>query len=316
MAEVSLVIEISALEESPAKALASADALFDRGLIDSVHIVRQGAHLAPSMLANHHYPIIYHTDGSLDPRKVKQTAVVRAPADMEFSVAAFEQIVSDMREGAGRYSSYAVGSLTVIEYEHDLFNNFFYGYLLVVCVLDYLRSALNLSRYPLALDLRGSYLSRTFPDRVVETRPSPWRWGFFSSIYPTRRMDGGCFVIPELRDLGLRYVRRVIYTHPYLGPGLWMLFLGAYAYLLAPGELALLLSTRGLTTWSIWNAARIVQLLFVSYVAYQEIFGAPNYMLVLYVVAFPFYAMTFPLIYLFSRYTVPRHRPSFSNRAK
>lgn len=315
-AEVSLVIEMSPFAESPAKALASADAVFEAGLIDEVHIVRQGNYLAPALLAKHKFPVIYHTDGVLDLRKLKHMAMVRTPGDLEFSRAAFERILEDMRAGAGRYFNYAVGSLTIIHYEHNFFTNFFYGYLLVLGVMDYIRSALNLSRYALSFDLRASYLMRSFPDRVVELRPSRWRWGVFSSIFPTRRMDGGCHLVPEERDMGLRFVRRAIYTHPYMGPGIWMAFFAAYALLVAPGEAQLLASGKELLSRSVWNLARIIQLLLISYVAYQEIYGPPNYMVIVYVVAFPFYVMTFPLVYVMSRFMKPRHRYSFDNRQK
>lgn len=278
-----MVIEVSPFGEDPTPALESA-----QGIFDDIHITCHGGETPP--LAN----VTYHANGALDATKIKNMSIVRVPADLRFRREAVDQIHRDMDKFYSSCEHYAVCSTTNLASD-----SIWYGFLIVILMLDTLRSIVSLFQYQRTCDMRAAFVHRTYPDRVYEARPSTLRWWLFTGILRTRRLENTCAQQPiRPDDQGFRFVWRTIYTHKTMGFGLlWTLGFLLYYYLFS-----LVFYSLGV----IWLALHLLNYFCVAYLVHQYLLTNNAPILIVQVLLFPLYLTLFPLVYLFCRFMPPR----------
>lgn len=284
--QVSLVIEVSKFNENPLPAWNSGKELFD-----DIHIVcHGGVYSFPN--------VTYHSNGVFDPTKAKHLAIIRVTADTRFTSAAVDQLKQDMQVYHESCEHFAVSSTTVLDYP-TLFGSFWYGFLLVILMLDTLRSIASVFQYQRACDMRASFLHQTYPGQVYEATPPRLRWLFFTRMFRTRRLDGACSQYPEDADQGFSFVWRTIYTNRNMKLyGIkWIFGFLMYYYLF---------SIIFFSTGAVWVYLHIINYLFVAYLTQQYIITPYWWMLVLQVIIYPIYLTVFPIVFLLLRIIPPR----------
>ena len=322
---MSLVVERSAFGESCAPAVDSLRAF--RGKVYDVHVEGPGAVDKETLDA------IRRESGALevqsaprvDPTSLRCDAVVRMAADVTCTRGAVECLLRDMRTKSHRYDHFAVESTVVCERGSGFLGELTYGWLLVLMVLDTVASILTAKGAHRSVDLRGTILYRTYPNRVYVPRRRWWTWLLFTRVCYARYIEDACAQTPDPADQGAALTWRSIRTHATGAWGfMWLTDMLMYYYVfaipwwtfLAPSAkndlLATLLSPRDFAA-VYWLSPLAINMLLVVYVAHQWLVVPRSWLLALQVFLYPLYLTTFPLVYLVARWIPPRPRAVAKN---
>lgn len=310
----SAVISISAARESPKRALRSI--IENHGYFADVHIVKHGYNSQEVLYNGYETDIRLLTElklapqwhSSLDTSKLATRAIVRIEPDVSVADGALADLFKDMIEHGGSYDFFGVSNELILRPPKNGFSLDFlaYGYLLVITVLDALRSLVSLWQYHKTSDLRATLVSVTFPNRVRVPTPNWFRWWFLTRIYPSRNGGTACQQVPK-RGAGWNFVARYIKTHNHMGIGVyWILFLILYVAVFGlpfwnlfvhPNSTIGLYIYRDLTS-SIWIAANLVHLGIVGLLSLPRL-NVPLMGLLL--LLYPLYLTTAPFVFLYAR---------------
>lgn len=300
--QVSAVVEVSPWQEDATPALES---VRDLPQVYDVHVVCSGGFAHP-LLAELDKPVEVHGSGKLDASKLGCRAAIHLGADVSMTPAAAEALIEDMT--TTEYDHYAISTPLIIERDDitlaALWGSLAYGFLLVLMVLDTLRSALTWFRHHRAADVRATLVYHSYPKRAREAHPpSRWRWWIWTRVHPLRRLDGTTGQVPAPPDQGWALLWRTIYTHRQLGPDLWWPpAFGFYYWLFALPWWRLWLGKTLIAGSYLWWTPEALHYLLVAYVAHQHMTTPYWPVLVLQVVLYPVYLSLAPLIYVFMRW--------------
>jgi hypothetical protein len=326
----SAIICISAADESPEQAIASV--LENQQFFEDVHIVKFGysshAQLYPQWdidlkeLRVLGLDPVWHSE--LDTSKIKTRAPIYIEPDLRVSDGALTAMFADM-EYNYNCDHFAVSSITFIELKNTrdpraVLEVMTYGFLLVVLMLDTMRSMISLGLYHRTADLRCRLITGTWPNRV---RLAPLRnwvwyagwvpWWLQSGISTAKSTESACMQLPSQKDQGWAFVLRTIKTHRYMGAGIWIAGYLFYWFLFSwPFWTPLFNPASGIGKWMsrdmsawYWLALYGLHTLIVGYVgtSYMQF---PLRLLPLQVLLYTFYLTVSPVVFLYGRFHKPR----------
>lgn len=272
-------------------------------------------------------PPIWHS--TFDPNKVRAGAVVYIAPDMQVASGAIAELHQQMVHCSvhdPHKTHFAITGITSIRLDTEAekrdprnwLQGLSYGFLLVVMMLDWMRSLFALYKYHRTFDLRAELLFSTFPRRVRCAPKRPFTW-WVRNVEQARTEDGGAALlhIPRGGDAGLSFVLRTIKTHNHLGAGLWVLGFALYYVLFAwPWWNGVALSssvwgwpilypiTKNPWAWY-WMLLYVVHTLVVALVAWTCV-EIPLAMLPAQVLAYTVYLTLSPAILLYGRFHMSR----------
>jgi hypothetical protein len=332
---VSACINISQAGESPEEAIVSV--LESSHLFADLHLVKKSYSTKDNLYPTWHedqarlkelgIDVIWHSE--FDPRLLKTRALVHIEPDLSILDGAFNTLTKDMDEYPN-CDHFAVSSVTVIDPSppleeegrkkglwwisrpFDLIQSFSYGFLLVIMMLDSLRSILSLFQYHRKTDLRGQLVVGTWPNRVRMAPERNYMWWFGTGRCWTRRGGGACVQRPGIKDQGIAFVLRTINTHSYMGIGIWLLgYALFYACFALPFWNTFLNPYSRLGAWLVRDVFHNIfwQLWYLAYV-FVTGYMAWQYMdfplLSLQVLLAPVYVTLSPLIFFYGRFHTSR----------
>ncbi len=327
---VSAIITISAADESPEQAVTSV--LENQRFFEDLHIVKFGysshAHLYNGWdqdledLKACGLDPVWHSE--LDVSKLRSRAAIEIEPDLRVCDGAFCTLFKDMETNTN-CDHFGVSSITYIRLEDHKdprawIEALTYGFLLVVMMLDSLRSLANLSLYHRSVDLRGRLITTTWPNRVRLAPHRGWvwytgwfTWWFQSGISTSKHAGAACMQLPSQKDQGFALVLRTIKTHKHMGFGIWLIGYLLYWLLFAwpiwtpfvnPHSRIGMWFARDMTALY-WIIPYMLHTVVVGYIAwlYMEF---PLRLLPLQVVLYTFYLTASPAIFLYARFHKPR----------
>jgi hypothetical protein len=167
-------------------------------------------------------------------QKLETLLRVDIPPDVEATEAAFltlfDAMVSPSINEAGVASELALVGWEKPSPRNLLEAMFFHGFLIVLLMLDSMRSAFRLFSYNRTADLRATRMSLVYPNTL---RPPPNRWymwWLFTGVATTVPSNGTCTQDPS--DEGSSLFVRTVKTHRHLSwIGIW--WLGYFLYYVA-----------------------------------------------------------------------------------
>lgn len=335
MSQVAAVVTISEFDESCEHAVASI--LENSSLFNCLVLVKHGwsKQTLPyptfesdkEKLAAANIELIWQSQLDVTALPPSVRAIIRLEPDVRVSEAAFRALIEDMTNYA--YDHYAVSSILIIDHEHTRdprvwFGGLWYGFLLVVLMLDTFRSWINFGRYSRSVDVRGQLLQITFPNKVRLPADRWYMWWFGTGICRTRAGDAAAIQFPAEKDQGIGFVLRTIKTHKHMGIGLyWPVFFALYWMLFSLPVWNLFLSPRSmLGQWLVrdmtalyWMIPYLLNTALVGYIAWRNVefpktyvplVGDRSLLLPLQVLLFSVYLTLSPIVILYGRWHVSR----------
>lgn len=188
---------------------------------------------------------------------------------------------------------------------------FAYGFLLVLLILDSMRSAFRLFQYHRTNDLRATRLSTVYPGKTRAPTDRWWMWWIFTGVAASKRGGNACIQraggTPE--NSGLNLLIRTVKTHRYMSwTGVWLLaYLFYYLIFAYPWWNGLLSEGTRLGDWLIrdvtsilWITMHIVHLFVVGCISwiYMEV---PYKLYGFHVIFYPFFLTLSPLVFFLSK---------------
>lgn len=309
---VSIVTQISEFNESIHKATKSVIAFSKTGLVADWHIVTPFGY--DTSVINDKETLVeldklglvpvWHSV-RLNETKLKAKAIVYLEPDLSVTDGALTQLVDHMVYTGADHG--AVSSILIIK-SNLTFQALSYGFLLVILMLDTLRSIVCLFQYNRTTDLRMRLVTSTWNNRI---RLAPYRWFFWwigTGMTHTIRGGSSCKQVPDKRDQGVAFVLRTIKTHNHMNIGLyWILgyllyyFIFAFplwnyiiprTFYLAPYLL------RNPFAWY-WISTHLLHMAVVGYLSWLYI-DCP--LITLHVLLYPVYLTLSPVLFLYGRF--------------
>ncbi len=325
---VSVVVRISESGDSPRNAMATI--VTNAASISDVHLVHPG--FDPSAVVYDEWTadcakliklgLTPQWHNELDVRQLKSQAVVTLLADHHVTQGAWkilleEELPFDKRRSrcaslwGPRPTHFALNTGLLLDDEEDcppqkqttLSQSMWYGFLLVVGMLDSLRSLVSARHYHGFTTVRAQYVSVMYSD-VVRVAPYPWGLWFawtLSTIAPVRDDGGGCNRVPETR--GLPLVMNLIRNHPHMGFGVqWLCGYAIYYGLFAWAVLSTLLSwQRNGDFLYYWIVAHCIHVALVAYATNATFTFPRNAYGIQATLLYPLYLAFSPLVFLYAR---------------
>jgi len=335
----SAVICISEFAECPAPGIQSV--LRNKAYFSELHLVQHGydanRNLYPEYaddkeaLAEAGITLKWHS--RFDPDKAHTHAVVYVQPDMQVADGAMAMLHEEMNydaKHAPQRTHFAYSAITSIRLTErqkrdpkQWFQSGFYGFLIVVMMLDWLRALFqppffpfvwNTYKYHKTSDLRAVTLSTTYPHRA-RLAPESWSWWLWNPGQ-SRIKSGGAALLntPKDNDVGLPYVLRTIKLHNHLGYGWWVFGFAFYYMIFAWPWWNVLITRFGFSLlyplmhdpWEwYWMLLYVLHTLVVAVVALMNM-ELPLVMLPLQVLLYTFYLTLFPLMLIYGRFHMSR----------
>jgi hypothetical protein len=311
-------------------------------LLKRLHICKPGynkytdmSKAAYNALTKAGFDIIVHN--VFDPDLVTQgMAIVRIAPNLQLTPDALKTLYRNMEKTHHRHSQFAVSSNIRFDGHDDMFslqnwvNVLSYGFLLVIMVMDSLRSILNATKYHRTCDLRSQTLSRTYPCKNSVNKPSKFWYLIWTRVSGRNEGDAECLEIVTQKDGGFPYVLRTIHQHMHMsllnirwGIFFWIYYL-LFSYpwwnqYLPPlpvnvwhtmpwyYKLLSILLYRDMTNyaWIMWYGMHMVLVVGVTAIFYMDAAIYPM-TLVGHVLLYPFYVMLSPIIFFYGRIRISR----------
>lgn len=256
-------------------------------------------------------PVVYHSL-RFNPNKIERAhAAVFIQGDLQVTDGALNNLREDMVQSARFHPSithFAVESTLKVDTQQQRILSMFYGFWIVVLVLDFYRSLFNLNKYHRTNDLRAELVYTTFGRK--ELAPERWSWWVWNNGM-TRIIKGGAALLQSPSDK--IPVLRMIQTHRYMGFGIWLLFYLVYYFFCAlpwwnplfySPERTLLsaIMTRSAFTWYgiLWM---VLHMLMAAVLTWRNM-DMP--LASIQILLFPLYLTLSPAFFLFARWYTPR----------
>lgn len=323
--KASVIITISDADESPEQAVSSV--IENHRFFRDLHIIKFGysthAELYPGWsqdlerLNELNMAPIWHSE--LDASKLQSRAAIHIEPDLRVADGALAMLHKDI----DRYTNcehFAVSSITYIEASPEAKRDprawieaMSYGFLLVIMMMDSLRSLVSLFQYHRTTDLRAQLVTTTFPNRVRLASSRWWMWWIGTGMGTIKRGGPACMQIPAAKDQGIAFVLRTIKTHKHMGVGIWIIGYVLYYLMFGwPWWNAFISTNWRFTAWFardmsslFWIITYMLHTVVVGYIAliYMEF---PLKMLPLQVLLYTFYLTASPVIFIYGRFHTSR----------
>jgi hypothetical protein len=316
---VSVVIELSAYKESPRNAIATV--INNAATICDLHIVLAGHATNAELYAEWNADVDALTKlkltpqwhNKLDATKLAGLAMVTLKPDhfvTDGSWKAFlENNLAAKRSGWARSKPTHYALNAGVDLDNDDIaptttraQAMWYGFLLVVSVLDTLRSLFSWGAYHDGNAVRAQLVMRVYPGETYVPR---YRWGpltfwcgFDSGVARVFDDAGGCNRMPDT-DVGVDLVLRSVRTHPHMGWGFawitgYLLYYGLFF-----GACGAVYAAKGTYVYY-WIAAHVFHVALVAY-ATHDVFLFPHKSYGIQVLLYPLYLTLSPLLFLYAR---------------
>lgn len=335
----SAVIKISQFEECPESGIQSV--LCNAAYFKELHIVKHGYDINQTLydtwkedhnlMMEKGISVYWHNE--FDTNKTHTHAVVHILPDHQVLSGAMTTLHEDMVQAAKDAPSrthFALTGITSIRLserqKRDVYQwmqSLSYGFLLVVMMLDWLRSLCqppffpfiwNIFKYHKTSDLRAVTVRTTYPRRA-QLAPEAWSWWIWNNGQSRAKSVGAAVMcIPKNKDVGIPFVLRTIKTHNHLGFGLWVLGFSLYYWLFAwPWWNTLVLDwgwsilyplTHDPRTWY-WLTVYVLHTLIVAVVAWNNM-ELPLGLLPIQVLLYTFYLTISPIVLVYGRFHMSR----------
>jgi hypothetical protein len=319
--KVSAVITISDADESPERAIQSI--IENPQFFADVHLVKHGYSSQYrmydgwaddlEMLITLGLSPVWHS--KLEPSKLRTRAIVDIEPDLWVADGALTTLLDDI-EANPTCDHFAVSSLTTIALPDGgtprmHLESLSYGFLIVILVLDTLRSIGSLFQIHRTVDLRARLLTATYPNRVRVAPYRWWVWWFGTGVSTTKKAGYACIQIPAAKDQGIEFVLRTIKTHRYMGVGMWTVWYTLYYAIFAWPfwNTFLMRSNWWVAMWLLrdmrspwWISIYVGHTALVGYITLRYLKFPRQEIRLLQIVLYTFYLTASPLVFLYGRF--------------
>lgn len=308
-----------------------------------IHIVRSGfmvnKSISPDLikkLADARIELVLHGDNMLS--AMGQDAVVHLPPDVRLCPSALQRQLKAMYEEHEYYDHFCVPTkITFENYDwrrsSDWISMLAFGFLNLIMFFDVLRSALNLTKYHRACDVRVQKVIRTWPNKAYLAPVPKFRWLIWTRISGTEPTGDDALQIIDANTSinGWNFVLKTLYQHPHMGFSIrwWFAFSIYYALfsypwwnhlLTAPSQESFLTWFFYRDIWSVgfWMSLYAIHLIFVSLCIFQYQGNLPFRSFTTTVLLYPVYLAVFPIVYgmAFVGTMFPTFQKSIKNKKK
>lgn len=335
MSQVAAVIQISEFNESPQLAIKSVlqhSAPFACVVLVKLNcttdtVPYDGFDMDKQALKEKGIAVFWQSKLDVTKLPANVRAIVRMEPDVIATEAAINALIEDMTDYT--YNYYAIATTLNIEHSKTRdprvwFQSLSYGFLLVVLVMDTLRSWFSLFRYNRTVDMRGQKLQITFPNRISLASEHWYMWWIGTGICQTRNGGTSAQQMPAEKDQGIGFTLRTIKYHKQMTWGLWWpiffaLYYCAFAwpwynYYLSPHSLLGKWLIRDMSQWY-WQSLYLAHTALVGLLAWLEIklpktyvpmVGDQSLLLPMQVLLYTVYLTLSPLIFVYAKLHVSR----------